>query len=117
MATIERKDDANEEERRTREPRAPASREIDDVKADLATLVADHPVGVLAAAVGLGYVVGGGLFTPLTSRVLRLGLRLGIQLAVVPMIEHEAASLMGLGQPAEDERAAPGRTDKGRTGH
>jgi hypothetical protein len=84
-------------------------RELDDVKADLAALVAAHPVGALAAALGAGYALGGGVFTRLTSRLVRLGLRLGIQFAVMPLIEQELATIVGLGRPtdgADDD--APG---------
>ncbi len=35
-----------------------------------------NPYGAVAAAVGLGYVVGGGLLTSTTMRILRLGLKL-----------------------------------------
>lgn len=35
----------------------------------------DNPFAVVAGAVGLGYVLGGGLFTPFTRRVMRIGLK------------------------------------------
>jgi hypothetical protein len=73
-------------------------RPLADVKADLGALVAEHPVGVLATALGVGYVLGGGVFTRLTSRLLRLGLRLGIQFAVMPVLEQELATIVGLGR-------------------
>lgn len=34
-----------------------------------------NPYAVLATAAGLGYVLGGGLFTPFTRRVLRIGMK------------------------------------------
>jgi hypothetical protein len=34
------------------------------------------PYAMIAAALGAGYVVGGGLFTPTTARLLRLGMKL-----------------------------------------
>ena len=80
----EDKSETSSDRRRASERRAETSRELEEVRSDLASLVEAHPVGALATAVGLGYVVGGGVFTRLTSRLLRLGLRLGIQLAVVP---------------------------------
>ena len=86
---------------RRRGERGESTRDLDQLKTDLGTLVADHPVGVLAAAVGVGYAVGGGVFTRLTSRLLRLGVRLGIQLAVMPVIEQELATLLGAGKPAD----------------
>ncbi|HVR61458.1 MAG TPA: hypothetical protein VMU50_06130 [Polyangia bacterium] len=53
-----------------------------------------HPYGTLAAAVGFGYVLGGGFFTPLTARILRLGFRIGVRLAVLPLLNDEAAGVI-----------------------
>ena len=52
-----------------------------------------HPYGMLLAAAGVGYVLGGGLFTRFTGRVLRLGLRL----AALPMVKEE---LLGFAEQA-----------------
>ncbi len=38
--------------------------------------VQENPYGMLAAAVAVGYVAGGGLFTKTTARVVQLGARL-----------------------------------------
>jgi hypothetical protein len=35
----------------------------------------DNPFAVVAAAAGVGYLLGGGLFTPFTRRILRIGLK------------------------------------------
>lgn len=40
------------------------------------------PYGMVAAALGLGYVVGGGLFTPTTLRLVKMGLKL----STIPMV-------------------------------
>lgn len=53
-----------------------------------------HPYGTLAAALGVGYILGGGFFTPLTARILRLGLKVGVRLAVLPLLNDEAANLV-----------------------
>jgi hypothetical protein len=37
------------------------------VDQDLKTRFDQHPYGALAAALGVGYVLGGGFFTPLTG--------------------------------------------------
>jgi hypothetical protein len=66
-----------------------------DIASEVAALVDDHPVATLLAALGVGYVAGGGFFTSLTRRLLGAGLRLGIQLAVVPALESELAGLVG----------------------
>ncbi|HEY4392489.1 MAG TPA: hypothetical protein VGP64_00425 [Polyangia bacterium] len=74
--------------------------------------VGRHPYGSLAAALGIGYVLGGGLFTPLTSRIFGLGLRIGVRLAVLPMLKDEisvlADALTG-GNESESEGKTKGR--------
>jgi hypothetical protein len=74
-----------------------------------------HPYGSLAAALGIGYVLGGGIFTPLTSRIVSLGLRIGLRLAVLPMLKDEisvlADTLTGEGEPENKGRRA-GKTAK-----
>lgn len=43
-----------------------------------------NPYAALAAATGLGYLVAGGLFTPFTRRMLKIGMRaLVIPVAIV----------------------------------
>jgi hypothetical protein len=72
---------------------------------DLQGRVNRHPYGTIAAALGIGYVLGGGLFTALTGRLVGLGLRVGLRLAVLPMIKDEISELAEmLGQ--RDESAA-----------
>jgi hypothetical protein len=118
MATEEKLEPGGERRRsqaRAAEKRA-TSLDLDEVKTDLAAIVDAHPVGALAAALGVGYVLGGGVFTRLTSRIVRLGLRLGIQLAVVPILEQQAATIMGL-EPPPTEPEATERPGKGRTPH
>lgn len=60
---------------------------------DLSRELQDHPYRTLALAAAAGYVLGGGLFTPLTGHALRVGLRL----ALLPMAQ--AAFLGGQGEP------------------
>ena len=64
-------------------------REVVDVKGS----VDRHPYGTLLAALGVGYVLGGGLFTRLTARLVGLGIRMGIRMAVVPALEAEIVGL------------------------
>jgi hypothetical protein len=40
------------------------------------------PYAMIGAALGVGYVVGGGLFTPLTTRLIRMGMKL----AAIPQV-------------------------------
>jgi hypothetical protein len=58
---------------------------------DLNGRVQRNPFGMLAAAAGVGYLLGGGLFSPLTGKLLRVGLRL----ALIPVIKSQLASLAG----------------------
>lgn len=52
---------------------------------DLPGRVEKNPYGMVAAALGIGYVLGGGLFTRTTGRVLGLAARL----AAVPMVREQ----------------------------
>jgi hypothetical protein len=53
--------------------------------AGLTPMVQESPYGMLGAALGVGYVLGGGLFTPTTMRILSLGAKL----ASVPMVRDQ----------------------------
>jgi hypothetical protein len=44
--------------------------------AGLTEKVEASPYGMVAAALGVGYVLGGGLFTPTTMRLVRIGMKL-----------------------------------------
>ena len=61
---------------------------------DIPGRVERHPYGTVAAAVGIGYVLGGGLFSPLTARIVRLGIRIGLRLAVLPLVKQEIAEMV-----------------------
>jgi hypothetical protein len=60
---------------------------------DLEGRVKRNPYGAVAAALGLGYVLGGGIFTKLTSRIVRIGLRIGVRVAVLPLLKDQIAGL------------------------
>lgn len=68
---------------------------ITDMKGtlDIDGRVSRSPYGTMAAALGIGYVLGGGIFSPLTARILGLGVRIGLRLAVLPMLKDELAGL------------------------
>jgi len=72
-----------------------------------------HPYGSLAAAVGIGYVLGGGLFSPLTARIVGLGIRMGLRLAAIPFLQRElfgfAAALGGADESDDADRPAAGQ--------
>ena len=44
---------------------------------------------MMFAALGVGYVLGGGLFSPTTARLLRIGARL----ALVPIIKSQVSAM------------------------
>jgi len=52
---------------------------------DLHGRVERNPYGMVAAALGVGYLLGGGLFTATTARLFRLG----IKVAAVPLVRDE----------------------------
>jgi hypothetical protein len=60
---------------------------------DIDGRVQRNPYGTMAAALGIGYVLGGGLFSPLTGRIVGLGLRIGLRLAVLPLLKRELSEL------------------------
>ena len=72
-----------------------ARESVDDLRdaVDLQGRVDRHPYGTVAAALGIGYLLGGGLFTPLTGRLVGLAMRIGLRLAVLPVVRDELAGL------------------------
>ncbi|MBL8922451.1 MAG: hypothetical protein JNJ54_26610 [Myxococcaceae bacterium] len=72
--------------------------------------VEKSPYGMVAAALGIGYVLGGGLLTPTTFRVLRMGMKL----AAIPAVRDklldvaEAAVDGMLEKSSQDNEDEPG---------
>jgi len=62
---------------------------------DLKGRVDRNPYAMVGAALGVGYVLGGGLFTPLTGRIFKLAVRL----AALPFVKDE---LMSMAESAVD---------------
>ena len=79
---------------------------------DIKGRVKRHPYGAVAAALGIGYVIGGGIFTPLTSRIVRLGMRIGVRLALVPLLKDQIAGLATV--LADGDSSSETETGKGR---
>jgi hypothetical protein len=55
-----------------------------------------HPFRTAGLVAGAGFVLGGGLFTPLMGRVLSVGVRLAMRMAIVPALAR------GLGEMSEE---------------
>jgi hypothetical protein len=58
---------------------------------DLRGRLQRHPIGLVCAALGVGYVLGGGLFSPFTSRLLKVGIRL----AIIPLVKSQLSAIVG----------------------
>lgn len=79
--------------------------------------VEQSPYGMVAAALGVGYVLGGGLFTPTTMRLLRLGAKLAAIPAVRDrLLDVAEATVDGLVSRMQEpeEAQAPGEPNGSR---
>jgi hypothetical protein len=74
---------------------------------DLKTRFDQHPFGALAAALGAGYILGGGFFTPLTERLAKLAVKAGIRAALVPFVATQLTELLTRAQNRETTPPAP----------
>jgi hypothetical protein len=70
----------------------------------------EHPGRMVAAALGAGFVLGGGLFSRITARIVGNGLRIGLRMAVVPFVTQ---SLLALGGGALMQGTDAGEDDHG----
>jgi hypothetical protein len=55
----------------------------------------EHPFRTVGWAAGAGFVLGGGLFTPLTARTVRAGVQVALRLAVIPALTRGLAQMAG----------------------
>ncbi len=62
---------------------------------DVSGWIHRNPYGALASAIGVGFVMGGGLFTRLTARLVGAGVRLSV-VAAVPLLREQL--LQGVSQ-------------------
>jgi len=76
----------------------------------------EQPWRAVAVAAGAGYLLGGGLFSGLTARVLGVGLRAGLKVSAVPLISagvaQWAGSLFSSSNEEEVEPEEPSATSK-----
>jgi hypothetical protein len=81
---------------------------------DIQGRVDRNPYGMILAAVGVGYVLGGGLFSRLTGNLVKLGLRV----AALPYVKEELLNLAkgaiqsARSGPVTDQPAAPAEPPK-----
>src|SRR3954451_21701693 len=61
------------------------SAQITHWRDDLLAQIKHRPARALLIAVGAGYVAGGGIGTILTARLLGLGARMAVRLALIPI--------------------------------
>ena len=77
--------------KRAPKPRRP----VESWAAKLLRQTREHPGRFVAMAVGVGYVLGGGLFSRLTARIVGTGIRIGLRTALLPFVTE---GLLVLGQ-------------------
>ena len=53
-----------------------------------------NPYGMMAGALAVGFVMGGGLFTRLTASIAGVGLRMGLA-AALPLLQQELFAKRG----------------------
>jgi len=75
---------------------------MDRTALSLARQVDRHPIGVLVAALGVGFVLGGGLGSTTTRRLLGAGLRLGMKYAALPLLQQGFTVLLAEGRSGRD---------------
>jgi hypothetical protein len=87
---------------------APLARRVSRARAELESWAAklvrqtrEHPGRSIAMAVGVGYVLGGGLFSRLTARVVGTAIRIGLRTALLPFVTE---GLLVLGQKHTTQR-------------
>lgn len=68
---------------------------------DLRGRVQRNPIGMVLAGVGVGYLLGGGLFSPTTGRIVRYGLRL----ALIPLLKSQLDGILGQAHQAGEGAA------------
>ncbi|HEY0712268.1 MAG TPA: hypothetical protein VGF45_06325 [Polyangia bacterium] len=72
-----------------------------------------NPYGVLAAGVGIGFVLGGGLFSRFTGRIVGTGVRMAL-LAAMPVVQKQLwAAALGRLDEAQDVSASDEDDDSG----
>jgi hypothetical protein len=71
----------------------------------------NHPVRSVGIAVGAGYVLGGGLFSALSARLIALGARIALRLALVPLVTQSVVQVAEGFMPDRDETDGETRSE------
>jgi hypothetical protein len=71
--------------------------------------VARNPYGMVAGAIGVGFVLGGGLFTRMTARIVGAGLRIGL-MAALPVLKDELLTVINQRLTATGVKANEGES-------
>jgi predicted methyltransferase len=75
----------------------PTQRSLVDIVRDIADIegrVERNPYGMVAGAAAAGFILGGGLFTRITGRLVSAALRVGV-MAALPRLEKELKCCLG----------------------
>lgn len=59
-----------------------------------------NPYAILAGAAGLGYLIGGGLRTPFTRRIVKMGMRA----VLIPLVATQVKAFIQPQAPSDESR-------------
>lgn len=85
-----------------------AERPLGDAYERLRQQLEERPYQTLAVVAGVGFVLGGGLFTRFAARVIASSLRVGVAAAFAPLVDSLVAHI----QPPLDSGNGHGATDR-----
>jgi len=72
---------------------APAIPPVRDLYHSLQSKMEENPYGMLAAAAGIGFVLGGGLFSRLGAKLVATAIRVGLASAAEPLLQSVVEEL------------------------
>jgi hypothetical protein len=72
---------------------APALPPVRDLYQSLQARIEENPYGTLAAAAGIGFILGGGLFSRLGAKLVATAIRAGLASATSPVLQSVLGEL------------------------
>jgi hypothetical protein len=66
---------------------------VRDLYHSLQTRIEEHPYATLAAAAGIGFLLGGGLFSRLGAKLVATAIRIGLASAAEPVLQSVVQEL------------------------